>query len=78
MAVETGSLQMLEKATQIKVVLLSLKFPGQMQTRVGSRLPCMSSQLGTLSKTTVGQVLKRNEIGPLFKVRKKGGWKKEG
>lgn len=72
---------MLEKATQIKVVLLSLKFPGQMQTRVGSRLPCTSShllQLGTLSKTAVRQGLKRKEIGPLFKVREKGGWRKEG
>lgn len=71
---------MLEKATWIKVVLLSLKFPGQMQTRMGSWLPCTSShllQLGTPSKTAVRQGLKRKEIGPLFKVRKKGGWRRE-
>lgn len=79
MAVYTGSPRMLEKAPQIKVVLLSLKFPGQMQTRTGSWLPCASShlfQLGTLSKKTVRQELKRKEIGPLFKVRKGRGLEK--
>lgn len=67
------------KGPQIKVVFLSLKFPGQMQTRMGSWLPCTSSyllQLGTPSKTTVRQGLKKKRNWPLVQGKEEGGLEK--